>query len=229
MWIWAITTLVNTEKCTFVIQQTQGRKPKLFPQRCTVNPLFSQHIIHVWHIRGNVHSGISSSLHYYYLFSKFFFLFFSMSCNLKQAAFNSCKHSFTCTLLIQVYYSAAYNTTASATATAAADVAASHLFWLASDVSGVGTKWRSERLINASCEWLRWAPSFCMSTTHTHNQLHTLPHFCFPPPPLLVFRRMPMHTCAHNGELLGAILGMSGHCCMFSPWLFSEIPLMNRK
>lgn len=42
-----------------------------------------------------------------------------------------------------------------------------------------------------------------------------------------------VHGCAyfssHNGKLLRAILGMSGHCCMFSHWLFSEIPLMNRK
>lgn len=38
-----------------------------------------------------------------------------------------------------------------------------------------------------------------------------------------------LHTYTHNGELLGAILGMSGHCCMFSSWLFSKIPLMNRK
>lgn len=69
---------------------------------------------------------------------------------------------------------------------------------------------------------------FGMSGAHTHGQLYTLPHFSFFP-----FVGIETHGAAylsaHNGELLGAILGMSGHCCMFSYWLISEIPLMNRK
>lgn len=37
------------------------------PQKSTVNPPLLQPIIHVWHIRGKGHTGISSSLHCYYV------------------------------------------------------------------------------------------------------------------------------------------------------------------
>lgn len=42
-------------------------------QNSTVNPLLSQPIIHVWHIRGKVHSRILRSQHYYYHFFVFFY------------------------------------------------------------------------------------------------------------------------------------------------------------
>lgn len=42
------------------------------PQMSTVNPPLLQPIIHVWHIRGKVHTGISSSLHCYYISSTLF-------------------------------------------------------------------------------------------------------------------------------------------------------------
>lgn len=56
-----------------------------------------------------------------------YFLVFFMCCNLNQAAVNSCKHSFVCTLSIQVYYSAMFNPAASAAASVATDVVTSHL------------------------------------------------------------------------------------------------------
>lgn len=42
------------------------------PQKSTVNPPLLQPIIHVWHIRGKVHTGILSSLHCYYVSSMLF-------------------------------------------------------------------------------------------------------------------------------------------------------------
>lgn len=42
------------------------------PQMSTVNPPLLQPIIHVWHIRGKVYTGISSSLHCYYVSSTLF-------------------------------------------------------------------------------------------------------------------------------------------------------------
>lgn len=42
------------------------------PQKSTVNPPLLQPIIHVWHIRGKVHTGILSSLHCYYVPSMLF-------------------------------------------------------------------------------------------------------------------------------------------------------------
>lgn len=105
IWTWTLTRHLKKSSvancgCIFMIwkkkKEIQGCKPKLFTQSCTVNPPFLQHIIHVWHIRGNVHTGILSSLHCYYVF-----ISFSMSHNLNLAVFNSYKHSFVCTLLIQ--------------------------------------------------------------------------------------------------------------------------------
>lgn len=56
------------------------------------------------------------------------------------------------------------------------------------------------------------------SAAHTHDQLYSLQYFSFS------FVSVKMHggayLRAHNGELLGAILGMSEHCCMFSYWGF---------
>lgn len=91
-----------------------------------------------------------------------YFLSFSMSHNLNQAAFNSCKHSFVCTLLIQVYYSAAFNPAASAAATAAADVITSHRIWLQSRMSD---EWRSLRSMKVSCERPRSASRTLVPTS----------------------------------------------------------------
>lgn len=61
------------------------------PQNSTVNPLLLQPIIHVWHIRGKVHTGILRSQHYYYDFF-FFYVFLWNTSGIRPFFFNSCKH-----------------------------------------------------------------------------------------------------------------------------------------
>lgn len=62
-------------------------------QNSTVNPLLSQPMIQVWHIRGKVHSRILWSQHYYYHFFFHVFIFFMFSTQVESSSFilNSCK------------------------------------------------------------------------------------------------------------------------------------------
>lgn len=131
-----------------------------------------------------------------------YFLRISVCHNLNQTAFNRCKHSFVCTLLIQVYYSALFNPAAPVAAPAATHVFIAHLFALELKRN----EWRSLRLMKVNL----WP---FLVAAHAQTVVHTSPL-------LLFFVCVQTHGSAyfgaHNGELLGAILGMSGLCCMFS-------------
>lgn len=167
------------------LSKIQGCKPGLFPQNSTVNPLLLQPIIHVWHIRGKVHTGILSSLHYYYVFSM---LRWAIT-RIRQLLIAVNTH-FWALCWYKFITQPCVTPARSAAATPATDVIARHLIWLQSNMSD---EWRSLRSMKVSCEWLRSVPSFGMSGAHTHKQqvIHTSPLPVFP---LLVFRHVELHT-----------------------------------